>query len=101
MSAARKLEQTPEEKQALRERITQDKARARRWAEQRKERNALAILPTTRCTVTAITVSTQELQANDLVFQELLKKRLALVQELSELDIAIEVIRHTYSETTY
>ena len=58
------------------------------------------MLPTTRCTVTDIAVSTQELQADDLVLQDLLKKRSALIQELSELNIAIEVICRTYSETT-
>ena len=37
------------------------------------------MLSTTRCKVTDIAVSTQELQADDLVLQDLLKKRSALI----------------------
>ena len=50
---------TASENNLQRERIEQDKARARRWAKQRrKERNARAILPTEH-TITATAVPLQ------------------------------------------
>ena len=80
----------------MRLRIAQDKARARRWAERGKERNTSAILPTEDCMVTAVAVSTHECQDNHQVLQDLRAKRLGSLQELSDLYIAIKVIRSTY-----
>ena len=57
---SRKGKEIPEEKTALRQRIAQSKARAKRWAERRKEINAHVILSTTNCTITAVDVSTHE-----------------------------------------
>ena len=55
------------------------------------------MLPTTRCTVTSVDVSTHEPQANNQVLQDLLAKRSVFLQELSELNIAIEVFCRMYS----
>ena len=92
------VKRTPEEKAALRIRIAQDKARARRWYKRRKERNALVKLPTEECTFTIVAVTTNEPRQ---VLKELLVNRLALRKESLELDIAIEIIRRTYNPSIW
>lgn len=55
-----KVKRTPKKKTAVRLRIAQDKARSRRWAEQRKERNARAIISNEDCTMMTVAVSIHE-----------------------------------------
>ena len=95
--AVKNGKQTPEEKAALCIRIAEDKARSRRWYERRRESNTLAKLPTEECTLTAVAETKKE---HRQVLQDLPVKRLALRKELSERDIAIEVIRRTYNLST-
>ena len=89
---------TAAEKILQRKRIAQDKARARHWVERRrKENDSRAILPTAETTVIAIAVPSQDSQENSRVLQDLLTRRSALLLKLSELDIVIKVIQHTYN----
>ena len=81
-----------EEKRANRVRIAQDKARARRWAERRKEKTVRAIPTNTAITAVAVPCDTNEKSS---VLADLLARRAALLQELSEIDTALEVIRRT------
>ena len=78
-----------EERAANRERIAQDKARARRWAERRrKEKTVRAIPANTTITAVAVPCNTNEKSS---VLNDLIARRVALLQELSEIDTAIEV----------
>jgi hypothetical protein len=81
-----------EEKRANRARIAQYKARARRWAERRKEKTVRAIPTNTAITAVAVPCDTNEKSS---VLTDLLARRAALLQELSEIDTALEVIRRT------
>ena len=104
----RKIKRTPEEWIANKQRIAQAKARALRWAEQRKLLREHAT--TTETTVTVPqpleTVAYQEqvnpqsldvLSPEQVILQYLLSRRTALQQELSELELTISVLRRTYS----
>ena len=74
-----RVKRTPEEKKFVRLTIPQDKSRAQRWAEQRKERNTLAILPNQDYMITVVDVSLHKPEANNEVLQHLLVKRLTLL----------------------
>ena len=92
MTVTQRKGKSPEEKQANRLRIAQDKARARRWAERRKEKTVRAIPTNTAITAVAVPCETNEKSS---VLADLLARRAALLQELSEIDTALEVIRRT------
>ena len=62
-----KVNRISEKKTAVRLRIPQDKDRARRWAERRKERNPRVILLTEDCKIIAVAVSTHEPQASNQI----------------------------------
>ena len=93
----KKVRLTPEERKANKQRITQAKVRARRYTERRRlkldqvwrEQVPLPI-------VTAVHVPNIPLPPENLVLQDLLTKRVALIQELEKLDTAIAVINRTY-----
>ena len=113
MTVTQRKGKSTEEKQANRLRIAQDKARARRWAERRKEKTVRAIPTNTAITAVAVPCDTNEKSSvlTDLlarraalpcdtnekssVLTDLLARRAALLQELSEIDTALEVIRRT------
>ena len=92
MTVTQRKGKSTEEKQANRARIAQDKARARRWAERRKEKTVRAIPTNTAITAVAVPCNTNEKFS---VLNDLLARRAALLQELSEIDTALEVIRRT------
>ena len=92
MTVTQRKGKSTEEKQANRARIAQDKARARRWAERRKEKTVRAIPTNTAITAVAVPCDTNEKSS---VLTDLLARRAALLQELSEIDTALEVIRRT------
>ena len=92
MTVTQRKGKSTEEKQANRARIAQDKARARRWAERRKEKTVRAIPTNTAITAVAVPCDTNEKSS---VLNDLLARRAALLQELSEIDTALEVIRRT------
>ena len=112
MVVTSKPKRTAEEKIRQRKRIAQDKARARRWAEQRRNgRNARTILPTREPTIravavphqeptlTAVEVPSQHTQENSRLLQDLFTRRSSILQELSEIAITIEAIQRTYSSS--
>ena len=92
MTVTQRKGKSTEQKQANRARIAQDKARARRWAERRKEKTVRAIPTNTAITAVAVPCDTNEKSS---VLTDLLARRAALLQELSEIDTALEVIRRT------
>ena len=92
MTVTQQKGKSTEEKIANQVRIAQDKARARRWAERRKEKTVRAIPTNTAITAVAIPCDTNKKSS---VLTDLLARRAALLQELSEIDTALEVIRRT------
>lgn len=92
MTVTQQKGKSTEEKRANRVRIAQDKARARRWAERRKEKTVRAIPANTAITAVAVPCNTNEKSS---VLNDLLARQTALLQELSEIDTALEVIRRT------
>ena len=92
MAVTKPKGKSTEERAANRVRIAQDKARARRWAERRKEKTVRAIPTNTAITAVAVPCDTNEKSS---VLTDLLARRAALLQELSEIDTALEVIRRT------
>ena len=104
----KKIKRTPEERIANKQRIAQAKARALRWAQRRKLVRELDT-PTETRAPQALTLRTDELVAQvnpesleeltpkRTILQDLLSRRTALQQELSELDLTISVLRRTYS----
>ena len=92
MTVTQRKGKSTEEKRANRARIAQDKARARRWAERRKEKTVRAIPTNTAITAVAVPCNTNEKSS---VLNDLLARRAALLQELSKIDTALEVIRRT------
>ena len=82
---------TPTERLLKKQRIAEDKARAVRWASWRRlQRNQEIPVVTT---AVQVPVGPPE----NMVLQDLLVRRAALIQELSNLDTAIAVIRETYT----
>ena len=70
MTVTQRKGKSPEEKQANRLRIAQDKARARRWAEQRRKEKTICVIPTdTPITAVAVPSNTNEKSSvlNDLI----------------------------------
>ena len=86
---------TPTERLENKQRIAADKARAARWASQRRLQRD-QVLPHT---VTAVYVPDTPvvLLPENLVLQNLLTKRAVLIKELKDLDTAIAVIQRTYA----
>ena len=81
------------EKAANQVRIAQDKDRARRWAERKRKEKAVHAIPTdTSIAAVAVPCNTNEKSS---VLNDLIACRVALLQELFEIDTAIEVIRRT------
>jgi hypothetical protein len=102
----RKIKRTPEERIANKQRIAQAKARALRWA-QRRTLVREQVTPTETVVPQALRTdelveqvnpqSLEELTPERAILQDLLSRRTALQQELSELDLTISVLRRTYS----
>ena len=92
MAVTQQKGKSTEEKRANQVRIAQDNARAQRWAERRKEKTVRAIPTNTAITAVAVPCETNEKSS---VLADLLARRAALLQELSEIDTALEVIRRT------
>ena len=85
---------TSTERQLNKLRIAEDKARAARWASQRRLQHNQDLHEA--ITAVEVTVEASVSPANT-VLQDLLSRRTALVQELKELDIAIAFIQKTYA----
>ena len=86
----------PTERLLKKQRIAEDKARAARWASRRRsQRNQEIPVVTTTVVTTAVQVPVGP--PENIVLQDLLVRRAALLQELSKLDTAIAVIRETYT----
>ena len=104
----KKIKRTPEERIANRQRIAQAKARALRWAQRRKLVREIDTPTETRASQ-ALALRTNELVAQvnsespgeltpeQTILQDLLLRRTALQQELTELDLTISVLKRTYS----
>lgn len=90
--------QLPYERISNRQLITQGKARARRWAERKKIRNARGknVTNRTEIEVPIGPIEPQVLRENP-VLQDLLTIRDLLLRELSEVDIVIIMICCAYN----
>ena len=90
MAVTNSKRKSTEERAANRERIAQDKARSRRWEERRrKEKTVRGTATNTAITAVAVTNNTNE---ESSVLNDFIARQLVLLQELSEIDTAIEVI---------
>ena len=85
---------TPTERQLKKQRIAEDKARAARWASRRRSLHNKENQDFPVATLTVVQASV--LPPENTVLQDLLDRRITLVQELKDLDTAIAVIQRTY-----
>ena len=74
-------------------RITQDKERARQWAEQRRLRQVPVAVASEVITVQSVQEGSGRQTAKILL--DLEKRKLKLLHDLSEIDTAIKVIKRT------
>ena len=102
---------TPEAKAARKQRIAQDKARAKNWAEARRLRaNPIGIAQevvsqrtrrsegsSAKSTLPFVSCSTTDNKTHaNAILSDLQRKRDKLAHELSQIDLAIQVIKETY-----